>query len=42
MSKRTTYEIKKKILACVNDKPLSMAELERKVNQAKGFAPHHQ
>ena len=32
MSKRSSYEIKEKILFCVKEKPLSYAELERKVN----------
>ncbi len=31
MSKRTSFEIKRKILICVKDKPLTFAELERKV-----------
>lgn len=32
MAKRTSYEIKQKILAILKEKPLTYAELERKVN----------
>jgi predicted ArsR family transcriptional regulator len=32
MPKRPSFEIKKKILACLREKPLSYAELERKIN----------
>jgi predicted transcriptional regulator len=32
MPKRSSFEIKMKILACLRERPLSFAELERKIN----------
>lgn len=32
MPKRSSFQIKKSILACVRERPFSLAELERKIN----------